>query len=180
MRQNIDFLFTELYSQRGAKDTTYDRCFSLFDESENSNEQCGYFFKLNKSLQCEIAGKGEDARAWGILALCCLTDEIVKIREQLLANNINLNPLDIDLQIALNLPGEQIECYEIYWPAFDFGYVENTGNKTVDIAQVRERLEKSMMLMPENKNFDPLGELSRLSSFYIDVLAWLSILGRGF
>lgn len=180
MRQYIDFLFSELYPQQGAKDATYDNCVSIFAESERSNEQCDYLFKLNKSLQYEREGKGDDARAWGILALCDLTGEIVKARDQLLANSVNSNTLNIDLKIALNLPGEQIECDEIHWAAFGFGSVENMEIKTVDTTQVCERLEKSMMTMPKKINHDPLDELSRLSSLYVDVLARLSILGRGF
>lgn len=180
MRQHIDFLFGELYPQHGAKDATYDKCFSLFTESESSNEQCGYFFKLNKLLQREREGKRGDARAWGILTLCDLADEIVKIREQLLANSVNFNPLDMDLKMALNLPGEQIACNEIHWPAFGFGSVENMGVRAADIGQVRERLEKIMITMPKNQNVGPLEELGKLSSIYVDVLAMLSRLGSGF
>lgn len=176
MRQYIDFLFNELYPQQGTNGATYEKCFSLFAESENSTES-GYLFKLNKSLQCEKERRNGDARAWCILTLCDLAGEIVKTRDQLLTSSAEFNPLEIDLKIALNLPGDKIENDEVHWHAFGLG-VESMDIKAVDIAQIRERLEKSMITIPNNPDSGPLDELNRLSSLYVEVLAMLSGIGR--
>lgn len=178
MRQYIDFLFNELYPQQGAKGATYEKCFSLFAESESLTES-GYLFKLNKSLQCEKDGRNGDAHAWGILTLCDLAGEIIKTREQLLTSSAEFNPLDIELKIALNLPGEKIENDEIHWHAFGLG-VESMDSQAVYIAKVRERLEKIIITIPNNPVSGPLDELNRLSSLYVEVLAMLSGIGREF
>jgi hypothetical protein len=180
MKQRIFRVLNELYSHLEDRGAMYGQCLSLLAESESSDGRYDYISKLNKSLKCKMEGKIGDARAWGILTLCDLADEVVKVREQLVASSIGFSPLERDLKIALNLPGEQTSCNEIDWTAFGFCGVESIHGRTVDCTQVRERLESSMITLSDDKNFSSLEELRELSSLYIDVLTMLSRLGRSF
>lgn len=174
MKQRIYRILNELYSRVEDRRALYGQCLSLLSESKSSDGRYGYISKLNKSLKCEREGKIGDARAWGILTLCDLTDEVVKVREQLVASSIGFSPLERDLKIALSLPGEQTECNEIDWAAFGFCSVESIHGRAVDCTQVRERLESSMVTLSDDENFSLLEKLRGLSLLYIDVLTMLS------
>lgn len=174
MRQQIDSILNELYPLQEARGGMYEKCLYFLADSEGLNKQCDYSFKLNMLLLSEREGRNDDAHAWGILTLCDLIDEISKAREGVLANSANLNIFDIDLKLALSLPGEKIECDEIFWSAFGFGDEEYVGGKAADITQFRKRLEKSIAVIQKNKNVGPLDEINRLSSIFGDVLSMLS------
>jgi hypothetical protein len=180
MKARICRVLNELYSHVEDRDAMYGQCLSLLAESESLVGRYDYISKLNKSLKCEREGKIGDARAWGVLTLCDLADEVVKVREQMVASSIGFSHLERDLKIALSLPGEQIECNEIDWTAFGFCSVGSTHGRAIDRTQVRERLENSMVTLSDDKNFSSLEELRGLSSLYIDLLTMLSRFGCGF
>jgi hypothetical protein len=152
----------------------YEKCLSFLADSEGLNGQCDYSFKLNMLLIKERAGGDDDARAWGVLTLCDLMGEISRLRDEVLVNSTGHNPFDMDLMLALRLPGEKMECDEIVWSVFSFDDVDDVGGKTVDIAKVRDRLEKSMGAIEKSNRFCSLDDIGRLSSIYGDVLAMLS------
>lgn len=174
MKQFVDFFFDELCHRVDNAGVMYEKCFLILAENESSDERFGYLFKLIKFLKCESNSGGDDVWVLCVLTLCELASEMVKTRESFLAECVDFNSLELDLKVALRLPGENIESDDVRWPVFGSTGLHSTNANVIDMCEVRGRIENNSSEFRKNKKLHPLDELSRCSLLCVDVLALYS------
>ncbi|MCY1445447.1 hypothetical protein D9M71_619610 [compost metagenome] len=152
----------------------YEKCFTLLVENEGLGGKCSYLFRLNRFLQCESNSDGDEISVLCVLTLCELTSEIVKARESFLAGCIGCNYLELNLEVALGLPGEVIGCNDVRWPTFGLTSLSSAEISVIDMCEVRERIQMISSDFLKSKKSHPLDELNRCSLLYVDILALFS------
>jgi hypothetical protein len=113
----------------------------------------------------------QDTIKLALLVLLYLTNEIAEVRGLLKSVGANENPLDLDTNIALLLPGEKFAGRDICWPNSTLGAARRDIAYSSAIQLVSSLLDKhSLTLMdPHQKNLS--WRLKFLSSVYEAVLS---------
>ena len=163
------FLINELYFSPELKEEKYKDCIATINECGAVEQKLDFIYKIRKFLSCLETPLDGGVVTWGILALSDLEDEIFHAIKHSSTGNSNSNPLDLELNIALNLPGEHIKSATRSW---NHGLKINSEDDHVEdcVEQAKKSVLARIDLMKGMKQRRDIEELRAMSQLYADVL----------
>ncbi|WP_144424908.1 hypothetical protein [Pseudomonas trivialis] len=163
------FLINELYSLSALRDKKYQDCISTINEGDALDQKLDFTYKVVRFLSCVGTPHNGCAITWGILALADLEDKISNAIKQRSTSGFDSNPLDLELQIALDLPGEHFGAVARPWisrPSVtsEDDYIDNC------VEQAKKRVLVRITVMEGIKQRVNVEDLREMSQLYADVL----------
>ncbi|UVJ44896.1 hypothetical protein NVV94_04750 [Pseudomonas sp. LS1212] len=167
MKNDIDSFFAEIQKKQGPWKAIYNKCLSVQEKYKPRLLSHDYAFNINKIMAHYENGLSTSATAWCIITLCQLKTDIVNTTNIANKNTNNQNPLDRDLLIALNLPGEHLDEGKIIWRSLRDDFSFNTSRKLNNklLKELRSHFSETL------ESYTTLNSIKRHSSIYCDLFS---------
>ncbi|WP_166365519.1 hypothetical protein [Pseudomonas akapageensis] len=167
MKDDLDSFFAEFQKTQNPWSAIYQNCLSIQEKYKPQLERNDYTLNANKIITHYKNGLSTSAAAWCVITLCQLKKEILDTSDITIKSANNQNPLERDLLIALNLPGEHLGERDIIWQSLRNDFSFNTsGNLDQKFLQALQSCPNET-----HDNSNPLNKIKRQSSLYYELFS---------